>query len=217
MDKEESGDMCNEPLDTPASSFAAGTEAFLLAVEKRREVLREKLLEIFSGTVPIVLEIGAGHGHFLNSYAAAHPDGFCVGVDLMSDRVRRATKKRDRFGLANLEFVQAEAAEFLDCLPPGIVFHRVFVLFPDPWPKKRHHKNRLLSESFLTTLADRCGDGAELYFRTDFEPYFQEVRKTVEEHPRWKGLEGGAFPYEEPTVFQQRAEVYFSLVAQRLG
>lgn len=133
----------------------------------------------------------------------------------MSDRVRRATKKRDRAGLQNLAYLRADAMEFLECLPPGALFQRVFVLFPDPWPKKRHHKNRLLRPEFFDTIATRCATGADFYFRTDYEPYFLEVKETIECHPGWKLRDAAAWPFEEATVFQQRASIYFSLAAER--
>lgn len=209
--------MCNHILDTPEDGSQALTAAYRASLEKRRKALREDLLALFARPGPAVLELGSGHGHFLTAYARAHPAHLCAGVDLMSDRVRRATKKRDRAGLTNLSFVRAEAMEFFHCLPLKARFQRVFVLFPDPWPKKRHHKNRLLSPPFFATLAARCPPGADFYFRTDYEPYFEGVRAMIERHPSWEVQDGAPWPFEETTVFQQRAEFYFSLVAERIS
>lgn len=213
----------SEPPETAASRSGAARgdplardpEAFQAMVRLRMEALQARLGEVFFQRGPVVLEFGSGHGHFLTSYATAHPGHLCVGIDIMSDRVRRAVRKQERAGLENLLFLRAEGREFLACLPAGARFQRVFVLFPDPWPKKRHHKNRLLSAPFFDDLARWSAPGAQLFFRTDFAPYFNEVRESLRAHPLWKLEEGAEWPFDEPTVFQQRAEGFSSLVAHR--
>ena len=82
-----------------------------------------------------MLEIGAGHGHFLTAYAAAHPERTCVGLDIIAERVERANRKKNRARLDNLHFLHASAEDFLASLPENVRFADVFVLFPDPWPK----------------------------------------------------------------------------------
>jgi tRNA (guanine-N7-)-methyltransferase len=164
---------------------------------------------------PLIWEIGCGHGHYLTAYAAAHPGEFCVGVDTKRERVARAEKKCARAGLKNLWFVQAEARMFLTALSPEQRPATVFVLFPDPWPKRRHHKHRLLGEEFLRALATRVGEGARLCFRTDHGPYFREVEAVLAAHPDWRLAPEEPWPFEQETVFQARATGHFSLVAQR--
>lgn len=163
---------------------------------------------------PFVLEVGSGHGHFLTAFAEANPGRICVGIDLERDRVTRSLRKRDRAKLRNLGFLQGDAAMLLEILPTGATADLIFVLFPDPWPKLRHHKNRIMQGPFLTSLASKTLPGSHLCFRTDFEPYFRDVEETIRAHPDW-ALANAAWPFELPTVFQQRAEVYHSLVAQR--
>lgn len=177
--------------------------------------LRNELASILPGPTPLVLEIGCGHGHFLTAYAEAHPRELCVGVDISLDRIGRARKKRDRAGLANLHFIRGEAREFLSALPAGTRIGSIFILFPDPWPKRRHHKNRLLEPGFLNALAERTAPGAPLYFRTDYEPYFADARAAVAAHPRWKLHPPGPWPFESPTVFQEKAAGHHSLAAER--
>ena len=96
-----------------------------------------------------VLEIGCGNGHFLAAYATAHPDQFCVGIDLRLERIEKALRKRDRAGLGNLHFLRCDALDFLHELPAGACLGDIYMLFPDPWPKKRHHKHRLFKPEFL--------------------------------------------------------------------
>lgn len=165
-------------------------------------------------TIPrtLTLEIGCGHGHFFTAYAAAHPDETCLGVDLLRDRIVRANRKARRAGLANLAFVHAEAGVLLEALPPAMRLQTVWVIFPDPWPKRRHHKNRLIQADFLTALARRSAQGARLHFRTDYAPYFTAALETVTQHPEWK-IVPGAWPFEFVTVFQSRADSFHSFTA----
>lgn len=188
---------------------------FELILETRRAQVRAELVPILAhrpSDSPLVLEIGSGHGHFLTAYAAAHPKHWCIGIDVMRDRTERAHKKKSRAGHPNLHFIRAEANEFLKYLPDLIRFDHIFVLFPDPWPKTRHHKNRLLGPRFFSHLADRCQPKAQLYFRTDHVPYFADVKRIVDQHPQWEDQPHAAWPFEEPTVFERRAKFFKSLL-----
>ena len=182
-------------------------------MEDRRRDLRERQARILPPHTRFTWEIGCGHGHFLAAYAQAHPDEACIGVDLVSERIVRALRKRDRANLGNLHFIHAEARLFLETLSTGTAFSRLFVLFPDPWPKLRHHKHRIMQPDFLSAAAQRAGEGARLYFRTDYEPYFESVHHILDQHPQWQ-LVDEPWCFEHQTVFQNRADRHRSLVAQ---
>ena len=182
-------------------------------VAERRDALRRALPGIIPAGSRLVWEVGSGHGHFLTAYAAAHPDEHCVGIDISSDRIARAERKRARARLGNLHFMRADAEDFLAAMPKEARFTAIFMLFPDPWPKRRHRRNRVMQPAFLTAAAAAAGQGARLYFRTDHEPYFSEAAEAVRTHPQWDVSDPAAWPFEEPTVFQKRAERHFSLVA----
>jgi tRNA (guanine-N7-)-methyltransferase len=182
---------------------------------ERRESLRAEVARLLPPQSRFVWEIGCGHGHFLTAYAETHPAEHCVGIDINLDRVRRATKKRDRARLDHLHFVRAEARLFLEVLPPGAGFSAIYMLFPDPWPKKRHHKYRLLQADFLHEVAQRAGQGTPLFFRTDHAPYFAEAALLLREHPDWRSIGDQPWPFELATVFQQKAPSFQSLVAVR--
>jgi tRNA (guanine-N7-)-methyltransferase len=184
-------------------------------ISARREVLRDTLARIIEPSVRFVWEVGSGHGHFLTAYAAAHAHETCVGIDIASERVVRAELKRQRSGLEHLHFVRADAEDFLASMPQSARFTSVFILFPDPWPKRRHHKNRIMTHEFLAAVAARSAKGARLFFRTDHEPYFRGAALVLREHANWIVEESAALPFEEPTVFQKRAAHYFTLVATR--
>ena len=177
------------------------------------------LRELLGGIIPVggsfVWEIGCGHGHFLSAYARAHARELCIGIDIASERIGRAERKRERGQIGNLHFVRADAEDFLASYPDGASFERIFILFPDPWPKRRHHKNRVVNATFLSEVARGARGGAGLYFRTDHEPYFREVEAVLSAHPDWAVPAVPTWPFEEPTVFEKRAKGHFSLEARR--
>jgi tRNA (guanine-N7-)-methyltransferase len=188
---------------------------FIEHVAQRRSALRTQLAGMIPATATLTLEIGCGHGHFLTRYASEFPQASCVGVDMIRDRIQRARRKAERAGLTNCQFIQAEARELINALPDAVTFAEVWVLFPDPWPKKRHHKNRLLQPDFFERIAPRAGEGAKLYFRTDHSEYFHAVTALFPSLRTWRIDPTTTWPLEHETVFQARAPSYHSLVAVR--
>ena len=185
------------------------------ARKARVETLRTRMSTELAGMTSVILEIGCGHGHFLTAYAAAHPGCFCLGVDLISKRIERALRKRDRANLANLDFVKANAFELLEAFPDSTRLQAIFLLFPDPWPKVRHHKNRLIQPRLLDRLAILSIPGCtHLHFRTDHDGYFSWTQTMLTNHPAWFLSDGERWPFEHETFFSQRLPVYHSLVAQ---
>jgi tRNA (guanine-N7-)-methyltransferase len=191
-------------------------EIFEAIQAERRAELRLAFATILpAGGTPLVLEIGCGHGHFLTAYASTHPEQLCIGIDIRLERTDKALRKRDRAGLSNLYFLRCDASNFLSEMPAGVTLTDVYMLFPDPWPKKRHHKNRLLQTGLLNELGARAGQGTRLFFRTDYQPYFAEAQEIIAAHAQWHLLADNTFPYEHVTVFQSRAPVFYSLAARR--
>lgn len=186
-------------------------EQHLKYMEERRERLGASLGELFPEPARLTLEIGCGHGHWLVDYGLERPDERCLGVDLIGDRVQRATKKRDRAGVGNVSFIKGEAMELLDLMPRHVELAKVFILFPDPWPKKRHWKNRLLNARFLDELGRRCQAGTSCFFRTDHEGYFEWATEVVAAHSLWERAGELDWLHERETVFQARADSYQSM------
>lgn len=187
-----------------------------LVLAQRTRELQAQFPAIFGSHSRFVWEIGCGHGHFLTAYAEAHPEELCVGIDISTERIDRATRKRNRAKLTNLYFIQAEARLFLEALPAGVTLSDVYVLFPDPWPKLRHRKHRLLQPDFLRAVAAKAEPTARLFFRTDFEPYFKTVADSLGEAAGWGRVEE-PWPFAYETVFQARAETFHSLCARPLN
>jgi len=163
-----------------------------------------------------VLEIGCGHGHWLVSLAASEPRRPFVGIDLVSRRIRLAEKKALRQELQNVLFLKGEATEVIDAWPVDRTVHRLFLLHPDPWPKKRHAKNRLTGPKFLSRIAGIVRPGGELYFRTDDADFFRWSREQLGDHPLWTEAEL-PWPHEAGSYFRDMLGVYGALTAIRTG
>jgi tRNA (guanine-N7-)-methyltransferase len=185
------------------------------AVAARRNQLKGVVAEILARDRPFVFEVGCGNGHFLTAYAQTHPDEVCVGVDQSKDRIERSEKKRQRLGQGNVFFIRAEAADFLAALPSAARFSAIYMLFSDPWPKRRHHKNRLLQDSFLREVAKHSPPGVPFYFRTDHTDYFEAAAREFTAKSGWVPSDR-PWGFEQVTLFQVRAPVYHSLVAVRV-
>ena len=168
-----------------------------------------------AGVKRIVFEAGCGHGHWLTDYAEVNPSVFCIGIDLISWRIRKGNEKKVKRGLKNLQFYKAELSEFLGALPAAIRFDRTILLFPDPWPKAKHHRRRMIQPSFLDEVARRTERGGEFCFRSDDLPYFDWTVEHLTEHSEWEIDQLAQWPYESETYFQNLMDEHHSLVAKR--
>jgi tRNA (guanine-N7-)-methyltransferase len=140
-----------------------------------------------------------------------------VAIDIIRERLERARRKTERAGIRNVSWVLAEAEEFLTALPDGFrINHRIFILFPDPWPKRRHWKNRLIQPGFLDRLAACAAPGTRLCFRTDHAPYFAAAVAMLKAHGAWSVQSPDQWPFEQRTVFEARAAMFESIVADRV-
>lgn len=176
--------------------------------------LRETCAGIFALSQNISLEIGCGKGHWLSAYAAANPDELCVGIDLISERVRDSQRRAKNKNASNAHFVKAEALEFLEAMPRDARIGKIFIFFPDPWPKERHHKRRLMQHEFLDYIRQFANAGAKLYFRTDYREYFDWTAEIINENSNWKITEETELPLEEVSQFQRILPEFSTLVAE---
>ena len=150
----------------------------------------------------LTLEIGCGHGHWLTAYAEQNPEKCCIGIDLITKRVELSKRKKEKKDLSRVHFFKADAMEFLEGMRGKVKLARTILLFPDPWPKKRHHKRRLLNEGFLDLLATRTKEAGRMYFRTDHEEYFEWSVAAIASHAAWASLPEEPWPFEHETYFQ---------------
>ena len=133
------------------------------------------LAKLFPVEQPLELELGCGDGSFTLQYALTHPERNIVALERLLGRLAKLDRKGHRAGLKNLRLLRAEAAYLLEhLLLPGVL-DSIHVYFPDPWPKKRHHKNRLISGPFPPLAKRLLKDKGTVYLRTDNVEYFEQM------------------------------------------
>ncbi len=191
-------------------------EEALLRRDARIKAIAKECAPIFEKSKNITLEIGCGKGHYLSAYAAKFSDEICVGIDLISERVRDGQRRAKNKDADNAFFIKAEALEFLESLPKDVVLEKIFIFFPDPWPKERHHKRRLMQHEFLDYLRQFAHSGSKLYFRTDYTEYFEWTQAVLEENSNWEILEDNSLLLEEVSQFQRILPEFNTLVAKAL-
>ena len=131
---------------------------------------------------PLEIDLGCGDGGFLVAMAARHPERNFLGVERLLGRVRKVCRKAERASLTNVKVLRLESSYALEWLLPDSCASRVHLLFPDPWPKKKHHKRRLVTAEFCTALVRVLAPGGEFLFKTDHREYFEQSLAPLEEN-----------------------------------
>ena len=130
---------------------------------------------IFGRTAPRTLEIGFGDGESLVALAAAHPDRDYLGIEVHRPGVGHLMLRAEELGLGNVRAICRDAVEVLQqCVPPASL-DELLLYFPDPWPKKRHHKRRIVQPEFVALVASRLRPGGVLRMATDWQPYAEHM------------------------------------------
>ena len=137
----------------------------------------------YGRTAPLVLEIGSGMGEATAAMAAADPDRDVLAVEVHTPGVGALLRRLEAEGLTNVRVVEADGLDVLRAQAAGSL-DEVRVLFPDPWPKARHDKRRLVTAGFVDLVADRLAPGGRLHVATDWQPYAEQVRTLLTGHPR---------------------------------
>jgi tRNA (guanine-N7-)-methyltransferase len=137
----------------------------------------------FGRTAPKILEIGFGMGETTADVAARHPANDYLGVEVHSPGVGALLKRIDELKLANVRVIQHDAVEVLEHMIPPASLAGVHLFFPDPWPKKRHHKRRLIQPPFVALLTSRMEPGAYVHAATDWEDYAQQIMEVLSAEP----------------------------------
>jgi tRNA (guanine-N7-)-methyltransferase len=138
-------------------------------------VERINLASLFPSDQPLEVELGSGDGSFLVEYARQHPGHNFIGVERLLGRMRKLDRKGRRAGLTNLRGVRIESSYFLEyLLPPGsaVALH---IYFPDPWPKRKHRRHRLINERFPVLARQALAPEGVVYLRTDDQDYFDQM------------------------------------------
>ncbi|MDX9867865.1 MAG: tRNA (guanosine(46)-N7)-methyltransferase TrmB [Kiritimatiellia bacterium] len=152
---------------------------------------------------PLEIEIGCGNGRFLAARAARNPGTDYLGIERLLGRVRKLDKKAIRLGLDNLRILRLEAFYTFHYLLPRHGVRTVYVFFPDPWPKRRHHERRLFSPLFLDALWARLEIGGAIQIATDHPDYFTEIRARFAADSRFAEIPAMTRTDEEQTDFER--------------
>ena len=138
---------------------------------------------VFGRPAPKILEIGCGMGETTAAIAAAHPDHDYLGIEVHTPGVGSLLKEIAERGLTNLRVVQHDAVEVVrDMIAPDTLAG-IHVFFPDPWPKKRHHKRRLIQPPFVALLATRLAPGGYFHCATDWQEYAEQMVEVLAAEP----------------------------------
>jgi tRNA (guanine-N7-)-methyltransferase len=152
-------------------------------------VERLDLSKLFPKSQPLEVELGSGDASFLVEYANQHPEQNFIGVERLFGRLRKLDRKGRRAGLMNLRGVRIENGYFLEWLLPPHTASALHVYFPDPWPKKKHHKHRLINERFHELALAALTPGGVIYLRTDDEDYFGQMARVFANSSAFRRVE----------------------------
>lgn len=138
------------------------------------------LADIFGNALPVEIEIGSGKGNFLLRYAKDRPEINLLGIEWLTGYAAYAADRAGRAGLANIRLLCADAGEvFANSLACESV-QRVHIYFPDPWPKRKHNRRRLIQPGFVRNLRRVLRKGGTVRIVTDHAGYFQHIRSVLE-------------------------------------
>ena len=151
---------------------------------------------------PLEIEVGCGKGKFLTERAKQNPDCDFLGIERMLERVRLFDGKCRRGKIDNAKVLRLEALYTFHYLLPEHHARTVYVFFPDPWPKKKHHSHRLFGPLFLNALWKRLEIGGKLEFATDHKEYFETVKECFAADSRFAAVEPMPRPKEVWTEFE---------------
>ncbi|MEW5942868.1 MAG: tRNA (guanosine(46)-N7)-methyltransferase TrmB [Pseudomonadota bacterium] len=161
----------------------------------------------FGRSAPKILEIGFGMGETTAQIALAHPESDFLGIEVHAPGVGSLLKLADELGLTNLRVIRHDAVEVLRHMIAPETLDGVHVFFPDPWPKKRHHKRRLIQPDFVALLCDKLKPGGYLHAATDWQEYAEHILAVLSAEPRLANTSENYAPrpaYRPLTKFEQR-------------
>jgi tRNA (guanine-N7-)-methyltransferase len=164
--------------------------------------------KIFGRKAPLVLEIGSGMGETTAAIAAAHPEADFVAVEVHGPGIGSLLNRIQAQELKNLRVIRHDAVEVLERMVGDGSLAAVHIFFPDPWPKKRHHKRRLLQPPFACLIARKLAPGGIVHLATDVPDYAQHMAEVFSANPSFAQRDAG---------FVSRTETKFEKRGLRLG
>lgn len=172
--------------DNPYHDKLAEFDSFVLR-DELAETNVGKWQEMFQNKNPVEIEIGTGYGEFMLEYCQLHPEVNFIGLDHRFKRSFSVAKKLDKLEHKNFRYLRARG-ERLEFMFAESEVQSVFYFFPDPWPKKRHHKKRLFQKPFLDACHKVLKPGGILFLKTDHDGYFEWMLEALQGETRFEVL-----------------------------
>ncbi|MGO3146670.1 MAG: tRNA (guanosine(46)-N7)-methyltransferase TrmB [Leucobacter sp.] len=164
--------------------------------------------EIFGRKADLIVEVGSGQGHQILHAATAHPETNFLAVEVFRAGLARTVIRAQDAGLTNLKLAEVNAPELLEKYLPAGSVSEIWVFFPDPWKKARHHKRRLISEDFARIAHQVLRAGGVLRLGTDWENYAEQMREVLDAAPgferEFSGEWAPRFDGRVLTAFEQK-------------
>jgi tRNA (guanine-N7-)-methyltransferase len=160
---------------------------------------------VFGRTAPLVLEIGSGMGETTAAIAQARPDADFIAVEVHGPGVGSLLNQIEALKLSNVKIIRHDAVEVLQKMIPDGTLKAIHLFFPDPWPKKRHHKRRLVQPEFAALGARKLAPGGLLHAATDWPDYADHMDQVFQREPLLQPAESG-FIQRPPTKFETRGK-----------
>lgn len=176
---------------------------------------REALLDpdaVFERVAPRILEIGCGMGETTAAIAAAHPENDYIGIEVHTPGVGSLLKQIDEMALTNVRVIQHDAVAVLEKMIAPASLDGMHIFFPDPWPKKRQQKRRLIQPPFIALAASRLKPGGYLHAATDWQEYAEQILAVLGAEP---ALENTAAGYADKPAY--RPQTKFETRGLKLG
>lgn len=171
----------------------------------------QDFLSLFGRDAPTLLEIGFGNGDTLLEMAANHPEWNFIGIEVHRPGVGRLLMHAGELGLTNIRVSSRDAIDVLERQIPDKSLERVMLYFPDPWPKKRHHKRRIVQPEFVQRIARKLATNGEFHLATDWKNYAEHMLQVMDAADNFQNVAGkGRYstrPDDRPlTKFEQRGQ-----------
>ena len=174
-----------------------------LVVQLRTILEPLDLAELFPQSQPLEVELGCGDASFLAEYARQNPAKNFIGVERLLGRIQKLDRKGRRLGLVNTRGVRIESAYFLQYLLPPHSAGALHIYFPDPWPKKKHRRHRLINPDFPSLSRAALRPGGTVFLRTDDADYFQQMNEVFHAAKEFEPVETPAALAEITTDFER--------------
>ena len=178
----------------------------------------------FGRSAPVTLEIGFGNGASLAEMAANEPDSDFIGIEVHRPGVGHLLRTLEACGLGNVRVFCHDAVEILERNIPDACLHRVLLFFPDPWPKQKHRKRRIVQPAFAALVARKLKSGGHFHLATDWQPYAEHMLEVMESAQDFINCSGNGHYSDRPdyrpvTKFEKRGRklghAVWDLVYQR--